>query len=169
MFWKEVKRMRKGEQADEMGVKNSDRNLVVEEKAVRHDLMCRFRLVLECGGRCAGKHCGGNRRSEGWPSLVGWTIYVWVERCEMEAGLRKNKSNKSKESKKNKNKASNLKSWKNLHLGRSYQTSPHCYRMLKCCLVLKRSIRKVGKNHTTDSQKLQNWLYCFLLHRCQQN
>ena len=66
MFWKEVKRVRKGEQGEDIRAKDRDKNMLIEGKAVRRRWAEYFEELLNVQN---GVHA--NVVTEGCPCLAG--------------------------------------------------------------------------------------------------
>ena len=95
MFWKEVKRVRKGVQGEEMRVKDRDGNMLVEGKAVRHRWAEYFDELLNVqdGVQANVVAIGGDRRMP----MFGRLNDRVVESYEVEEVMSKMKGGKAPE------------------------------------------------------------------------
>ena len=93
MFLKEVKRVQKGEQGEEMRVKDRDRNMLIEGKAARRRWSEYFEELLNVqdGVQANVVAVGSDRKM----LVFGRLNDRGVESCEVEEGMCKMKSGKA--------------------------------------------------------------------------
>ena len=81
MFWKEVKRLRKGEQGEEMRVKDREGNMLIEGKAAKRRWAEYFEelLSVQDGVQASVVPVGGDRRMPVFGRLNdrGWRAMKW--------------------------------------------------------------------------------------------